>query len=300
MRPRRFRRIGDGEGLTLAAWHNARVRLRTQKRLGKLMRRSEHKSLELAKLVRLRQIPNCSLAAVLNAISTDASAGWFIRGSAATLLVRAGEASIINTLLTQFRNQRSKEDLWETALTMERLGDLRLVPPLRMALRDANPERRHAAARALGWIPRSGRRAELALRRVIVDPDQPHEVREEAAESLAYCGSHRSIGALLSTLREADVRLRFWAVFALGNICQRLHGNESARSAGVAGLESMLADSEVPPGNWWPVRREALAALGSIVPQLKNYHARLLGEIQAILADPNATPEDRRWAEFYG
>ena len=75
--------------------------------------------------------------------------------------------------------------------------------------------RRHAAARALGWIRKAGGRAAKALIQALSDKTQPQPVREEAAESLAYLGYAGAIPALISVLDETDVRLRFWAVFAL-------------------------------------------------------------------------------------
>ena len=56
-------------------------------------------------------------------------------------------------LLALFFEQTEKDDLYATALTLESLNDRRAVPPLIHALlEDGNPHRRHAAARALGWI----------------------------------------------------------------------------------------------------------------------------------------------------
>jgi hypothetical protein len=98
-------------------------------------------------------------------------------------------------------------------------------------------------------------------------------------------------------LEEPDVRIRFWAVFALGKIGQ----SQSFTSRGadpqvVEALEGMLSDQEVPPGNWWSVGREALAMLGHFVPK---YQAQLDSETEPVPRDPNSSPEDLRWAEGY-
>ena len=58
----------------------------------------------------------------------------------------------------------------------------------------------------------------------------------------------------------------------------------------------MLDDHEVIPGNWWSISREAQAMLGPLSPV---YSARLDEETRRVLADPQVSPEDRRWAECY-
>ena len=181
---------------------------------------------------------------------------------------------------------------------MEHLGDRRAIRPLVDALHDPNPHRRHAAARALGWIPKAGNRAANALIAALTDPAQPQPVREEAAESLAYLYSPRAIPALISVLSDADERIRFWAVFALGSICDRRTGRHTDRRV-VPALESMLNDHAIPPGNWWSVGREALAMLGRLDPPEAGYREQLAREIRQVLDDPNSSPEDRRWAEGY-
>lgn len=92
------------------------------------------------------------------------------------------------------------------------------------------------------------------------------------------------------------MRIRFWAVFALGGIGQWLqHGKGDARVA--EALERMLPDKEVPPGNWWSVGREALAMLGNLEPRFRD---KVEEDTRRVLNDPNASPEDLRWAEGYG
>ncbi len=157
-----------------------------------------------------------------------------------------------------FLAQTEKIELWETALTIEHSGDQAAVPRLVSALNDRNPERRHAAARALGWIWPVGRRAARALVGTLLDKSQPQPVREEAAESLAYSHYKGAIDPLIAVLSEPDVRIRFWAVFAVGG--QR----DPVDPRVIRALEGMLADEEVAPGNWWSVGREALAMLASV------------------------------------
>lgn len=232
-------------------------------------------------------LPNALLGVVL---STEAD--WQYRAAAARLLALTDASLAADSLLDLFFRQVEKSDLWNTALTMESFGHRSLVGPVIEALQDDNSHRRHAAARVLGWIPRAGGRACEALMSALLDPSQAQAVREEAAESLAYFRDPRVIPALISVLKERDVRLRFWAVFALGTPRRAAQGSEMKA---IRALETVLDDDEVPPGNWWAVGREALAMLACIDP---SYRARLIAEVSRVLANENATPENRRWAEY--
>ena len=126
-----------------------------------------------------------SLEAALRRVMLDPAAGWHVRGFAARVLAFGDARGASAALQDLFFAQSDKSELWETALTMEWLGDRAAVRPRPEALYDANPDRRHAAARALGWIPKAGSRAAKALTRALSDRFQPQPVREEAAESLA-------------------------------------------------------------------------------------------------------------------
>ncbi len=212
--------------------------------------------------------------------------------------VRRG-TSVVGYLLDLFQRQTEKDALWETALALETLGDRAAVGPLAHALYDANVHRRHAAARALGWIPNAGNKAAKALLEALSDHVQPQPVREEAAESLAYLHYAPAIPVLISGLDEPDVRLRFWAVFALGGIgqWQKLASrNRAADHRIIEALEGRLSDQEVPPGNWWSVGKEALALLGELAPK---YRDELDRETQRVLNDTESCHEDLRWAKAY-
>jgi HEAT repeat protein len=240
-----------------------------------------------------------SLESASRRVILDPAAGWYLRGFAARVLALADARGAVRSLLDLFFVQTDKIELWETALTIEHLGDRAAVRPLAEALYDSTPNRRHAAARALGWIPKAGRRAAKALVGALRDKSQPQPVREEAAESLAHLGYAGAIPALILVLDEPNVSLRFWAVFALGGIGQRqIYAQRgSADRRIVEALEKMLSDAEVAPGNWWSVGKEALAMLGQLEPR---YRAELDSETERVLRDPKSSAEDRRWAEGYG
>jgi len=234
------------------------------------------------------------LAESLRIVMLDPAEFHLDRGRIGKLLSISGDDQAVQALLKLFFEQTEKTDLYNTALALEELDDRGAVPPLIHALlEDGNPHRRHAAARALGWIRWPGRAAAVALAQCVGDLAQPQPAREEAAESLAYVGTQETIYPLIAVLRDPDVRIRFWAVFGLGG-----RGHWSART--VQALESMLEDREVPPGNWWSVGKEALTMLANMQPPVADYEARLVAEAQRLLSDPNATVEDRRWAESYG
>jgi HEAT repeat protein len=245
--------------------------------------------------VRESERKGLSLGEALRALMLDAAEPWMHRGDAARLLAIEDARAPVKDLLNLFWRQSEKIELRETALTFERFESAAAVPSFIEALNDSNPHRRHAAARALGWIPRAGPRAADALIRALSDLSQPQPVREEAAESFAYSDCARAIPPLVSVLDESDVRIRFWAVFALGLIGSwknRLRPDPRV----VEALERMLPDQEFP-NTWWAVGREALAMLGGMD---RGYRERMEEEIRRVRNDPQATREDRRWADGYG
>ena len=269
------------------------MRLRWQRRVRKQLRRMRGHERILAATVANLERRRLPLTEALRAVMLDPTRFYSDRAAIGKLLDVAGDGKAAQDLLGLFFEQTEKDDLYATALTLESLDDRRAVPPLIHALlEDGNPHRRHAAARALGWIHQPGRAAAVALARCLVDSSQPQPAREEAAESLAYVGTRETIEPLISVLRDPDVRIRFWAVFGLGGSCR---GDVRA----VRALESVLDDGETPPGNWWPVGKEALAMLASERTSAEEYRMKLAAVRQQIISDPNATSEDRRWAASY-
>jgi HEAT repeat protein len=242
------------------------------------------------------------MSATLRAIMLDPAAGWIARGTAAKVLATADARDAICTLLDLFFVQTEENDLWDTALAVELLGDTSAIPRLIHALRDDNLHRRRAAARALGWIWPVTKRAAKALVFALEDRTQPQPVREEAAESLAYSGYEKAVEPLIEVLQESDVRMRFWAVFALGGIGQQQRfsvdaGKKDAINPRIIdALRKMLPDKEIPPGNWWSVGREALAMLGDLDGESR---LKVDSETERILSDGKAAPEELRWARAY-
>jgi HEAT repeat protein len=258
------------------------MRERTERRLRKRLRQTQRTDPELVRYVVREERSGSPLVAVLWKLILEPKAGWSKRAAAARVAALADPRGTVTALLGLFRTQEEASDLWETALALKGLADTRAVPQLIRSLRDPNPDRREAAVRLLGLIRNAGPRAARALMATVTDTSQPPAVRGQAAESL-----------LIEVLSDPDVEVRFWAVFALGCLCER--PDERVATA----LKRMLNDDAVLPGNWWSVGREALAMLSSVRFGADKYHRLLASEIQRVLADPNSSPEDRRWAEFY-
>jgi tRNA(Ile2) C34 agmatinyltransferase TiaS len=116
--------------------------------------RNNQAALDLTRAVERKERGGLSLSHALRAIMLDPTIGWYTRGQAARLLTVAEGASVADKLIQQFFAQTGEIELWETALTMESFGDTPVIAPLIPALHDENHHRRHAAARALGWIGR--------------------------------------------------------------------------------------------------------------------------------------------------
>jgi len=220
-----------------------------------------------------------------------------VRGEAGRILAIARQCSVVDELLTQFFSQTDKSDLLETALTLERFEDERAIRPLISALSDHNVDRRRAAARALGWMPRTRSCVAKALSEALTDVSQPVAVREEAAESLAYRSSRSSIPSLISVLHDPSVQIRFWSVFALGNIRNRRNGHSYPEV--VTPLETMLSDHHSLNEKWWTVAREALAMLGQLSPPIPKWKEQFRQELRQATETVDATAEDHRWAQFY-
>lgn len=248
------------------------MRLRWERRIRKRLRGV------VATAVAGRERRGESLEDALCGVLTDGALSQWDRAEAGRLLEIGVDGRAVRELVGQFLRQEGKDELYMTALALEGLNDARAVPALiRALLEDSNPHRRHAAARALGWISRPGREA----------------AREEAAESLAYVGNAETVEALIGALADPDVRIRFWAVFGLGGSCR-------GEARAVRALEGVLGDGETPPGNWWPVGREALAMLGGLRFAGNPYRELLVEETRRVLGDAAAGEEERRWAGWYG
>lgn len=145
------------------------MRQRLERKLDKQLRRLRHKWPDLVSAMYSRKKQTTlSWGATLSQFVQDTSTGWIFRSTAARVLALADRQTSVSLLLEQFFRQENKFDLWETALSLEYLGERAAVGPLVRALEsDPNPDRRNAAARTLGWIPKAGPRGASGLVRAL-------------------------------------------------------------------------------------------------------------------------------------
>ncbi|MCY1063977.1 HEAT repeat domain-containing protein [Nannocystis sp. RBIL2] len=172
--------------------------------------------------------------------------------------------------LLAFAGSEHEADLRETACWyLARLGNQRAFPTLARCLAAESVELRGGAARWLGILggddaiarlvqclesdPDSyvrmyaahalgviaDKRAFEALRAALHRPGEAPHVRGMAAESLACIFDPRGIDELLLVLDDPSAEVRYWAVFALGQL-----GDASL----IPWLRPLLADHECPPG----------------------------------------------------
>jgi hypothetical protein len=125
------------------------------------------------------------------------------------------------------------------------------------------------------------------------DSAAPIDARERAAEMLNHQSGRTTAEACARALKDPNPIIRFWAAYSLGQVSWQ----GDLRKFVAAALESILHDEAVAPG-WWSVGREAQAL---IVGQrnIPGEEAALQAEIAQIQQDPNASAEDKRWAECY-
>ncbi len=134
---------------------------------------------------------------------------------------------------------------------------------------------------------------------VVCDLSQSISARAYAAESLYMPGDLRAIPALIQALKDPEPAVRFWAVFAFGNLSDQRHV-PYAGSGVVEALESMLGDRGNANPGYWSVGLEALAMLGRAWPMIDKYRTLMNAEIDRIQKDPNASKQEQDWASYYG
>jgi HEAT repeat protein len=162
----------------------------------------------------------------------------------------------------------------------------------REVLAHGSTEEQVAAVDALAFIYRGTVRR--ALIDVLNDTAALLEVRERATEMLHLHESKETAEACARALDDRNASIRFWAAYTLGQITAFRKGH---REIAASALGRVLDDEEVAPG-WWSVGREAQAMIVGLRddPGAKE---RLQAQIRRVQQDPNASAEDRRWAEFY-
>jgi HEAT repeat protein len=110
----------------------------------------------------------------------------------------------------------SREEIWEAAKQLESLAADTCSSLLRLLKEADEIESRAAAAYVLGFSRYSS--ARVPLEEVLDNLKEDASVRGHAAEALAYVQSKESTVVLLRHLNDDDTGVRYWCIFALGQI----------------------------------------------------------------------------------
>lgn len=192
----------------------------------------------------------------LLALLRNQKAGPNLRASSCWTLRVLGDRRAIPVLLKIATDRHADRGLRNEALqSLGMLPSKRAVIPLIdvMLSPEEDPWARRLAAQSLGWLDEAEGRD--ALFRVVKDQTVPPEVRGDAAEALSYFRDTRSVPILLDQLRDPSPDVRFWAVFALGQL---------AEPDVLPELERIAASDDAVLPQWWSIRKEALDAIRSI------------------------------------
>jgi HEAT repeat protein len=151
-----------------------------------------------------------------------------------------------------------KADVWEQARVVIRNHDVKAVPRLIKTLTGSRlTEERTVAAYALGFLQEKNAIAPLLT--VLQNKSENERVRGQAAEALAYICQFRPDPrvhrALLKTLSDSSVEVRFWSTFALGAL---------GKNDTVAALQDLARRDKSSLPGWWSISKEAKAAIRQI------------------------------------
>lgn len=188
----------------------------------------------------------------IRALLLDPAADLKLRSVAAWAAAAAHEESLADILEGLTREEQPPQFLLEVAKALGRFG--RGAQSFRRLLREAKePQVRQIAAYALGQL--RDRMATNDLCHVAVSSIEDADVRAQAAESLGYIGDKDSVACLLEAARDSSPKVRFWAVFSLGQL-------RDVRAVPI--LERLERDDHATVEGWWEISREATAALAEI------------------------------------
>ena len=149
-----------------------------------------------------------------NSAAKDSSLEPETRNSACWLLGQLAQKRAVASLLVAFADPRLT---WEAAKALGVINSKRAVKPLiNWLLEDHQTDQRAAAAYALGLL--ADERAINPLVEVLDDPKVDPKVRGHAAEALAHSAGDRAANHLVTALKDPSPEVRFWAVFALGQL----------------------------------------------------------------------------------
>lgn len=151
----------------------------------------------------------------------------------------------------------------QAAIALGELQSKESIPfLLTCMLNDTDTEVRTSATYAFWFFDDRTRLAQEQVTQTLISVlSNEHEhpkVRAQAAEVLGSRGERRALLPLLTALDDASVEVRFWAVFALGQL-----GDPYA----LAALEGVAATDQAILPRWGPISKEAREAIQHIQDQ---------------------------------
>ncbi len=176
-----------------------------------------------------------------------------LRVTACWLLGRLDDRRALDTLIAALQ-EADLRVVEEAAKSLGMLGSRKALQPLiELLIHSGAPENRKAAAYALGLL--HDKRAFEPLLRMLMNSQEAPQVRGYAAEALASLKDRRASPALMAALEDPSVEVRFWCVFALGQLQE---------SRALPLLERLVEkDASILPG-WGTIAQEAADAMDSI------------------------------------
>lgn len=185
----------------------------------------------------------------LRRLLRDPTADPELLTSAAWLVGLAGVEELAPDLEALVHERTPELVLWEVGKGLIGLDAGR--PAFRRLLQEASGDApRKVAVHVLGAL-----RDDESLSAILAILDSSHEpadLRGEAAEALGYLADPGSLETLLRAAGDPAADVRFWAVFALGEL-----RDERARPL----LEEMARSDHAEVEGWWAVSKEARDAL---------------------------------------
>ncbi len=110
----------------------------------------------------------------------------------------------------------ARDDIWEAAKELESLATETALFLISLLNSGKRADTRAGAAYVLGHSRCAC--ARTSLEEILGSAGEEASVRGHAAEALAYIGDKRSVNVLLKHLADEDPEVKYWCIFALGQI----------------------------------------------------------------------------------
>jgi hypothetical protein len=269
------------------------MRLRLQAKLRKAIRRAEYRHIGLRAAIARYERHGRSFSRELWRFVMDCNQNWWHRKTVSSLVWETRGAEHLRIAMTNFAVATSevqpKTEYLRLSPYQRQISSADLTL-LRQIMQAGTPEDQITAIDELAFL--SGGSVRRSLIGIMNDASAPLQVRERAVEMSHLQMCTDTVEACERLVEDPSPTIRFWVAYALGQ-----DPKAGARTRAAAVLERLLNDAAVAPG-WWSVRREAQASIVGLRDD-PSEEAQLQREIGRISEDPNASAEDRRWADCY-